>query len=72
MKNLSINISITFIIYLLLTLPHFLAIITMDLDTGEYFGYVYPLWVIITISMISVVSGIILGRKFNKNINNGK
>lgn len=66
LKNLSVNILIAFLIYFLLTLPHFLALITFDLETGEYFGYIYPLWLIMSISLVSVVGGSILGRKFHK------
>lgn len=66
LQNLSVNILIAFLIYFLLTLPHFLAFITFDLETGEYFGYIYPLWLIMSISLVSIVVSSILGRKFHK------
>ena len=56
----------TISIYFLLTLPHLIAILTMDIDTGHYFGLVYPTWLIFTCSVISVILGRFLVYKLEK------
>jgi hypothetical protein len=44
-------------VYFLLTLPHLLTFFTMDLNTGQYFGFIYPLWLIMIISFVSGIVG---------------
>ena len=39
---------------------------TMDTKTGDYYGYVYPLWLIFTISLISGILGNIITKKLEK------
>lgn len=37
----------------ILTMPQFIAFFTMDIDTGHYYGFAYPFWLIIVISLFS-------------------
>jgi len=64
MKSLQLSIIMSVGIYCLLTLPHFIACYTMDINTGHYYGLVYPLWLIISISSISGILGNLVVRKF--------
>ena len=57
MRKFSLTILMTISIYFLLTLPHLIAILTMDIDTGHYYGLVYPTWLIFTCSAISGILG---------------
>lgn len=66
MKKLLLSLLLTFSMYFILTLPHFIAMYTMDTKTGEYYGYVYPLWLILTISLISGILGNIIVSKLEK------
>lgn len=66
MKKLFLSLLITFGIYFILTLPHFIAMLTMDYKTGDYYGYVYPLWLILSISLISGILGNIIVSKLEK------
>lgn len=38
----SLTVTLTMGIYFILTFPMFLAFFTMDIDTGDYTGIVYP------------------------------
>lgn len=58
----SLGILFTMGIYFILTFPMFLAFFTMDIDTGEYSGIVYPFWLCIVISIISGILGTFLSR----------
>ena len=49
-------------VFLILTLPHFIAFQTMDINTGHYYGYVYPFWLIMLIALISNPLGRFIGR----------
>lgn len=66
MEKLFLSISLTLGIYFILTLPHFITMYTMDIKTGDYYGYVYPLWLILTISLISGILGNIIVSKLEK------
>jgi hypothetical protein len=66
MRNFSLTILMTISIYFLLTLPHLITILTMDIDTGHYYGLVYPTWLIFTCSAISVILGRFLVYKLEK------
>ena len=39
---------------------------TMDYKTGDYYGFIYPLWLIFVISLISGVLGNIIVSKLEK------
>ena len=39
---------------------------TMDYKTGDYYGFVYPLWLILSISLISGILGNIITKKLEK------
>ena len=60
LQKLSLTILMTVGIYCLLTLPFFIAVYTMDIDTGKYYGFVYPTWLVFTCSGISVIVGSIV------------
>ena len=66
MKKLFLSLLITFGIYFILTLPHLISMYTIDIKTGDYYGYVYPLWLILTISLISAILGNIIVSKLEK------
>jgi hypothetical protein len=66
MKNIFLTLFISLSIYFILTLPHLISIYTMDTKTGDYYGYVYPLWLIFTISLISGILGNIITKKLEK------
>jgi general stress protein CsbA len=53
MKKLSMSIIMSLGVFCILTLPHFIAFQTMNINTGQYYGYVYPFWLIILIALIS-------------------
>ena len=57
MKKLFLSLLITFGIYFILTLPHFISMYSIDIIIVDYYGYVYPLWLILTISLISAILG---------------
>lgn len=55
-------------VFCLLTLPHFIAFQTMDINTGHYYGYTYPFWLIMSIALISVIFGNLIGNYlYNKS-----
>lgn len=59
---LSIMVSLT--IFTILTLPHLISIFSFNNETGLYTGYAYPLWLIISIGIISsITSTILVNRK---------
>jgi len=43
MRKLTLSIIMSLGVYFLLTLPHFIVLLTMDINTVNYYGYVYPL-----------------------------
>jgi len=49
-------------VFFILTLPHFIAFQTMDINTGHYYGYVYPFWLLMLIGIISGPLGRFIGR----------
>jgi len=57
MRNIILRISMGISVYFLLTLPHLLTFFTMDLNTGHYIGFIYPLWLIMIISFVSGIVG---------------
>ena len=66
MKKVFLSLLLTLGIYFILTLPHFIAMYTMDYKTGDYYGYFYPLWLIFVISLISAILGNIIVSKLVK------
>ncbi len=39
---------------------------TIDIKTGDYYGFIYPLWLIFVISLISGILGNIITKKLEK------
>jgi hypothetical protein len=66
MKNLILSVFMSLGIYIVLTIPHTVAILTMDIDTGHYYGLRYPLWLILLISVVSSVIGNLIVTKLEK------
>ena len=66
MKKLFLSLLMSLGIYFLLTLPHSIAMYTMNIITGSYSGYFYPLWLILSISLISGILGNIITKKLEK------
>ena len=66
MKNLIQSITMTVGVYFILTIPHIVAMLTMDIDTGHYYGLRYPLWLILLISVVSSVIGNLIVTKLEK------
>lgn len=66
MKKLFLTLFISLSIYFILTLPHLISMYTMDYKTGDYYGYVYPLWLVLPISLISGILGNIIVSKLEK------
>jgi hypothetical protein len=48
-----------------MTLPHFIAFYTMDIDTQSYHGIVYPYWLLLVCAFIA---GFIAPKVTNKII----
>jgi hypothetical protein len=65
LQKLSFTILMTVGIYCLLTLPFFIAVFTMDIDTGHYYGLVYPTWLVFMCSVISIVIGLFINSKMS-------
>jgi hypothetical protein len=53
-------------VFCVLTLPHFIAFQTMDINTGHYYGYSYPLWLIMLIALVSGPIGNLIVNKLEK------
>jgi hypothetical protein len=51
-------------VFCILTLPHFIAFQTMDINNGHYRGYVYPLWLMMLIAIGSGFLGKLIVNKF--------
>ena len=66
MRKLFLSIIMSLGIYFILTLPHLISMYTIDIKTGDYYGYVYPLWLIFVISLISGILGNIIVSKLEK------
>lgn len=66
MRKLTLSIIMSLGVYFLLTLPHFIVLLTMDIDTGNYYGYVYPLWLLIVIGLISGTLGNLIVKHLEK------
>jgi hypothetical protein len=43
-NKLGLVVAIAICINFILTLPQFIAFFTMDINTGHYYGLVYPFW----------------------------
>ena len=61
-RTLKLGFALTVGIYIILTSPLFLSIMTYDIDTGHYYGLRYPNWLTYTIGFVSGISGNILTR----------
>lgn len=61
-KRFKLGFVLTIGIYIILTSPLFLSIMTYDINTGHYYGFRYPSWLIYTIGFVSGISGGILSR----------
>lgn len=64
LTKISLVVILSMAIYCLFTIPMLIAFITMDVNTVEYIGIIYPKWITYTISFISGY----LGYKFGKII----
>ena len=47
-------------------LPHFIAFETMNINTGHYYGYSYPFWLIMLIALVSGPIGNLIVNKLEK------
>lgn len=61
-KKFKLGFALTVGIYIILTSPLFLSIMTYDIDTGHYYGLRYPNWLTYTIGFVSGISGNLLAR----------
>lgn len=61
-EKLSLVVIMTMGSFCLLTIPHLVAMFTMDLETGHYYGFVYPFWLVLLCSFISAITGNIVAR----------
>mgnify|MGYP003505060015 CR=1 FL=1 len=66
MKKIFLSLFISLSIYFILTLPHLISMYTIDIKTGDYYGFIYPLWLIFVISLISGILGNIITKKLEK------
>jgi hypothetical protein len=68
LQKFLVTLLMTLGVYCLLTLPFFMAFFTMDINTGHYYGLIYPTWLVYTCSGISVIAGQIIGNYlYNKS-----
>lgn len=70
--KLSMGLIFSMGIYLALTLPMFIAFFSMDINTGEYIGIIYPKWLCFTIGAISGILGAIAVNKIEKKLKKNK
>jgi len=61
MKQLKITLALTVLIYIILTIPAIICLMTYDL-AGNYYGIKYPNYLYYIISFISAVGGNVIGR----------
>lgn len=66
LQKLSMSIIMALGVFCILTLPHFIAFQTMDIDTGHYYGYSYPFWLIMLIALVSGPLGNLIVNKLEK------
>jgi hypothetical protein len=68
LQKFAVTLLMTLGIYCLLTLPFFIAFFTLDINTGHYYGLIYPTWFVYTCSIISVIFGNLIGNYlYNKS-----
>lgn len=68
LQKFGVTLLMTLGIYCLLTLPFFIAFFTLDINTGHYYGLIYPTWFVYTCSLVSVIFGNVIGNYlYNKS-----
>lgn len=68
LQRLVVTLLMTVGIYFLLTLPFFIAFFTLDINTGHYYGLIYPTWFVYTCSLVSAIFGSLIGNYlYNKS-----
>lgn len=64
--KLGLVVSLGILIYFILTLPQFIAFFTMDINTGHYYGLVYPFWLNIFFGLSSALASNFIVKKYIK------
>lgn len=64
--KLGLVVAFGLLINLILTLPQFIAFFTMDINTGHYYGLVYPFWLNVFFGLSSALASNIIVRKYIK------
>lgn len=64
--KLGLVVAFGILINLILTLPQFIAFFTMDINTGHYYGLVYPFWLNVFFGLSSALASNIIVRKYIK------
>jgi hypothetical protein len=68
LQKFAVTLLMTLGIYCLLTLPFFIAFFTLDINTGHYYGLIYPTWFVYVCSAMSVIFGSLIGNYlYNKS-----
>lgn len=71
-EKLSLVVIMTMATYCLLTIPTLVAFFTFDVDTGHYYGFLYPMWLLLLCSLISTITGNLIARHLIDKINKQK
>ena len=66
--KLSVFILTSLSVYIVLTLPMFIAFFTMDIETGDYSGIIYPQWLCIILGVMSAILGSPIAKYIIKEI----
>ncbi len=64
--KLGLVVAFGILINFILTLPQFIAFFTMDINTGHYYGLVYPFWLNVFFGLSSALASNIIVRKYIK------
>ena len=64
--KLGLVVAFGILINLILTLPQFIAFFTMDINTGHYYGLVYPFWLNVFFGLSSALASNIIVKKYIK------
>jgi len=66
LQKFILSILMSICLYAIMTLPHFIAFYTMNINKGHYYGIVYPFWLLLVCALIAGP----LGVKITHNLSN--
>ena len=64
--KLGLVVAFGILINVILTLPQFIAFFTMDINTGHYYGFVYPFWLTVFFGLLSALASNLIVKKYIK------